>query len=213
MPKLDKRTMILTSIVTLLPMLIGAALWKRLPDVMATHFDLNNEANGFSSKLFTVVGLPLFLLAMQWIVATVTVRDPRKQNISSKILRMCLWIVPVTSMLCAGAIYPYNLGMKLNMSLLSGVVTGLLFIVIGNYLPKTRQNYSIGIRLPWTLADTDNWNRTHRLAGHLWAAGGFVLIFLSLTGRLHTAVLLVWIAVMIILPCLYSWLLYGKKKG
>ena len=53
MPKLDKRTMILTSIVTLLPMLIGAALWKRLPDVMATHFDLNNEANGFSSKLFS----------------------------------------------------------------------------------------------------------------------------------------------------------------
>ena len=57
------------------------------------------------------------------------------------------------------------------------MIVGIVFVVSGNYLPKSRQNYTIGIKLPWTLADVDNWNKTHRLAGALWiAAGIFVLV-------------------------------------
>ena len=65
MLKENKRTLIITSIVTILPILIGVFLWNRLPDVMATHFGINNEANGFSSKVFAVFGLPLLLLALE----------------------------------------------------------------------------------------------------------------------------------------------------
>ena len=63
MMKANKKTLIITSIVTILPVLIGIICWDRLPDVMATHFGMNNEANGFSSKVFAVFGLPLVLLA------------------------------------------------------------------------------------------------------------------------------------------------------
>ena len=104
------KTLLITSIVTLLPIPVGLILWKRLPDVMATHFGMNNEANGFSSKPFAVFFIPLFCLAMLWICAVVTANDPRKQNISPKIFNLVLWIIPVVSLICGTAVYTYNLG-------------------------------------------------------------------------------------------------------
>lgn len=84
------KTLLITSIVTLLPIPVGLVLWDRLPDVMATHFGTNNEANGFSSKPFAVFFIPLFCLAMLWICAVITANDPRKKNISPKIFRLVL---------------------------------------------------------------------------------------------------------------------------
>ena len=183
MLKENIRTLIITGIVTLLPMLIGIFLWKRLPDVMATHFGLNNEADGFSSKAFTVFGLPLFLLAIQWLAAFVMSRDPKQQNISSKMFTLALWIIPLVSMYVAAMIYPYSLGYRPDFSFTGGILLSLMLIIIGNYLPKARQNYTMGIRIPWTLANEENWNRTHRLAGFLWMACGVVMLVLTLCRR------------------------------
>ena len=142
MLKENKRTLIITSIVTILPILIGVFLWNRLPDVMATHFGINNEANGFSSKVFAVFGLPLLLLALEWFGALVTSHDPKKQNISPKMFSFVLWIIPAVSLFCAAMIYPYNLGYPINTTFIGELLMGLILIVVGNYLPKARQNYT-----------------------------------------------------------------------
>ena len=151
------KTLLITSIVTLLPIPVGLVLWDRLPDVMATHFGTNNEANGFSSKPFAVFFIPLFCLAMLWICAVITANDPRKKNISPKIFRLALWIIPVVSLICGVAIYTYNLGHPLDISSFMMILMGILFILIGNYMPKTRQNYTIGIKVPWALDNEENW--------------------------------------------------------
>ena len=91
MLKANKKTLIIASIVTIMPLFIGLLFWNRLPDVMATHFGMDNEANGWSSKVFAVFGLPLFLVAMEWIMAAVTSQDPRRQNISPKLFTLILW--------------------------------------------------------------------------------------------------------------------------
>ena len=65
MLKANKKTLIIASIITVLPILIGIMLWNRLPDPMATHFGMDNEADGFSSKAFAVFGIPLCLLALE----------------------------------------------------------------------------------------------------------------------------------------------------
>ena len=161
MMKANKKTLIITSIVTILPVLIGIICWNRLPEVMATHFGFNNEANGFSSKAFAVFGLPLILLAVLWVGAFVTAHDPKRQNISPKMFSLMLWIAPVISLVAATTIYPVNLGYELDIAFFSELLVGLMFIIIGNYLPKARQNYTIGIKIPWTLANEENWNRTH----------------------------------------------------
>lgn len=91
------------------------------------------------------------------------------------------------------------------------VFVGLIFIVIGNYLPKCRHNYTVGIRLPWTLDNEDNWNHTHRFAGYVWIIAGVVTllsVFLS-----HAAV--VWVAAIFVAslsPLVYSFV-YAKRHG
>ena len=211
MMKANKKTLIITSIVTILPVLIGIICWNRLPEVMATHFGFNNEANGFSSKAFAVFGLPLILLAVLWVGAFVTAHDPKRQNISPKMFSLMLWIAPVISLVAATTIYPVNLGYELDIAFFSELLVGLMFIIIGNYLPKARQNYTIGIKIPWTLANEENWNRTHRLAGYLWMICGILMIIISLT-RVVSAEWLIGIFLIIVLvPCIYSFWLHAKK--
>jgi len=211
MLKANRKTLILASIVTILPMLIGIICWDRLPDVMATHFGMNNEANGFSSKAFAVFGLPLVLLAILWLGALVTAHDPKKQNISPRMFSLVLWIVPIVSLVVAAMMYPANLGCQLDISFFSELFLGLLFIIIGNYMPKVRQNNTLGIKIPWTLANEENWNRTHRLAGYLWMICGILILILGLTRLLPAGWLIGLVLIVVLVPCLYSWWLHAKK--
>ena len=165
MLKANKKTLIITSIATILPIVIGVFLWNRLPDMMATHFGTDNMANGYSSKVFAVFGIPLICLALLWVGALIIAHDPRRQNITPKMFTLGLWIAPIISLVVAATMYTINLGYPLNTSYVGELFVSVLLIVIGNYMPKARQNYTIGIRLPWTLANEENWNRTHRLAG------------------------------------------------
>ena len=211
MLKANRKTLIITSIVTILPMLIGILCWNRLPDVMATHFGINNEANGFSSKAIAVFGIPAFLLAILWLGAFATSHDPKKQNISQKMFSLVLWIAPAISLAAAATMYPINLGYELDITFFSGLLLGLMFIIIGNYLPKARQNYTIGIKIPWTLANEENWNRTHRLAGYLWMVCGILMVLVSVI-QLGPAQWLVGIIfIMLLVPCIYSYWLHTKK--
>ena len=211
MMKANKKTLIITSIVTILPVLIGIICWNRLPDVMATHFGFNNEANGFSSKAFAVFGLPMILLAVLWVGAFVTAHDPKRQNISPKMFSLMLWIAPVISLVAAATIYPVNLGYELDIAFFSELLLGLMFIIIGNYLPKARQNYTIGIKIPWTLANEENWNRTHRLAGYLWMICGILMILISLTRFVPAEWLVGIFLIMVLVPCIYSFWLHAEK--
>ena len=88
---------------------------------------------------------------------------------------------------------------------------GVIFLVTGNYLPKCRQNYTIGIKLPWTLDDEENWNYTHRLAGKLWMIGGVLIILLGFqTVVPPMAVSLTIIVVVTMIPAIASYLYYKK---
>ena len=203
--------MIITSIVTLLPVLIGIICWNRLPDVMATHFGMNNEANGFSSKAFAVFGIPAILLAVLWFGAFVTSHDPKRQNISPKMFSLVVWIAPVTSLVVAAILYPVNLGYELDITFFSELLFGVMFIIIGTYLPKARQNYTIGIRVPWTLANEENWNRTHRLAGTLWIICGILMIIICLTRLASFQWLVGILLITVLVPCIYSYWLHAKK--
>ena len=211
MLKANRKTLIIASIVTLLPVLIGIICWNRLPDVMATHFGMNNEANGFSSKAFAVFGIPAILLAVLWFGAIVTSRDPKRQNISPKMFSLTVWIAPITSLVVAAILYPVNLGYELDITFFSELLFGVMFIIIGTYLPKARQNYTIGIRVPWTLANEENWNRTHRLAGKLWIICGILMIIICLTRSASLQWLVGILLITVLVPCIYSYWLHAKK--
>lgn len=208
MIKKNLKTLILTSVITLLPILAGLILWDKLPDEMATHFNAQGVADGFSSKAFSVFALPLFLLAVHWLCTVITSADPKKQNISGKSLKLVLWICPAISILISGIIYASALEVEMNISVIMSVFFGILFVAIGNYLPKCKQNYTMGIKISWTLNSEDNWNYTHRLAGKVWVIGG-IIIFLTAFLKQY------WIfpaitVIMVIIPVVCSYI-YHKK--
>ena len=212
MLKQNKKLIILTAIITLLPILMGVALWEQLPDQIATHFDVNGVADGWSSKPFAVFCLPFFLLVVHLLCTFGTAADPRKQNISGKMLRLVLWVCPVISVITNGSVYLIALGKDIDISLICMLLVGFMFIIVGNYLPKCRQNYTMGIKLPWTLADEENWNKTHRMAGWLWMATGVVFLLMTFIGRITQWFFLTAIIITVLVPTIYSFLYHLKKQ-
>ena len=208
MIKKNLRVLIITSVVILLPILAGVLLWDRLPDAIPSHWNMAGEVDGWSSKSFAVFGMPLILLGTQWLAVLATSADPKNQNHSKKILQLVFWIIPVMSLVVSALTYSEALGTHLRVEEIVWGLVGLLFIVIGNYLPKCRQNYTIGIKIPWTLSSEENWNRTHRLAGWLWVAGGVGMMIAGFFGFFW---LMIGVTlVMSLVPCIYSYILYSK---
>ena len=208
MMKKYKKTLTLTSVIILLPIVIGLIFWNRLPDTIATHFGSDNVANGWSSKPFVVFGMPAVMLLLHWVCAADTMNDPKKKNISDKMFRVILWIVPVISLLTLSMTYMNALGIAVNIGMVTNLLMGVVFIIIGNYLPKCKQNYTAGIRIPWTLHSEENWNRTHRLAGWLLLLGGILFL---INAFLLSEMMLIVIMALVFVPAVYSFFLF--KKG
>ena len=205
----NKKTLVITSLICLLPIIVGALVYKRLPEMIATHFDLNGNPDGWSSRAFAVFGLPAILLAVNLLLPFMLRADPKHENMSGALVNITIWTIPVLSLLCSGLTLGRALGYDVRIERVLPVFMGVLFILIGNYLPKTKQSYTMGIKLPWTLASEENWNRTHRLAGFLWVLGGIYFIVVSFIVWSVPA-FVIPLAVMVLVPMVYSFLLYRK---
>ena len=209
MIKKNLKLLILTSILTLLPILAGVVLWNQLPEQMPTHWNAAGEVDGWSSKPFAVFGLPLILVAAQWLCVLATTTDPKRQNHSEKIYHLVFWIMPVLSIVLHAVTYLTVLGVGVRIEMVMPIFMGLLFVIIGNYLPKCKQSYTIGIKIPWTLNNEENWNKTHRLAGWVWVIGGIAIMLTGFFGGF--VAFFVITLVMVLVPIIYSYALY--KKG
>ncbi|MBR6667951.1 MAG: SdpI family protein [Clostridia bacterium] len=209
-----RKTLIITSIVTLLPMLAGVILWNKLPEQFPIHFNAAGEVDGWSSKAFGVFGLPLILVAFQWLCCLGSLKmDPKAENLEGKVFSLVLWIIPVLSVVLNALVYCTALGMDMNVQIIMPLLIGLLMVIIGNWLPKCKHSYTLGIKLPWTLADETNWNRTHRFAGPIWVVCGLVIMLCGLIGGAFLWVMVAAFVVMIAAPTVYSYLLFkGKIK-
>ena len=208
MIKKNLKTLIVTSILIVLPVLAGIILWDRLPEQMATHWNAAGDIDGWTSKPFTVFGLPLILLAVQWLCVLGTLADPKKENHPTKILHLVLWIIPVLSLVLGTITYATALGKAVRVEVIMPILIGLILAIIGNYMPKCKQNYTIGIKIPWTLNSEENWNRTHRFAGWLWTFSGIVIMLTGFFGGFW--IFMIIVLLMVLAPILYSYLLFRK---
>ena len=209
----NKWKLLISSLVILLPVLAGLLLWDVLPEQIPTHWGVNGQPDGWSSKAVAVFALPGFLLAMHWLCMIVTATDPKNKNQSPKAVRLTLWIVPALSLLLGTVVYITAMGGEIGVDTVVPAFVGLLLAVVGNYLPKCSQNHTIGIKISWTLYSEENWNATHRFAGKVWVIGGLVIAAGSfLPGSWTFGVLLAVAAAMVILPVVYSYRYYKKEQ-
>lgn len=210
--KINKKLLLFTSIIILLSSLVGCVFWYQLPEKMPTHFNLLGQADGYNHKVFAIFGLPALMLLMHWLLLFLMIKDPKSSNISSKIQVLIYWIIPFVSCLSMISIYGESLGYSMMSGLLAQIFMGVLMIVIGNYLPKTRKNYIIGIRLPWTLESDKNWRKTHRLAGKIWVLGGLLLFLNSFVQLYVYWVFFLTLFFVVIIPSVYSYQLSKSES-
>ena len=204
-----KKMILLTSLLVLIPMIVGLILWNRLPEEMPVHFNADGEPDNWESKAFAVFFIPLFLWVVHLLTGFITLADPKKQNISDKVFLLMLYICPAAGIFGAIVTYTGALNLPVSVNLIGNLFLGIIFIAVGNYMPKTRQNYTIGIKIPWALNDAENWNKTHHFAGIVWIICGVLLIinaFLDILWIVPAS-----IAIAVLLPTAYSFLLYLRK--
>ena len=208
MIKKNWKHLLITSIVIILPILAGLLLWNQLPEQVPSHWNAAGEVDGWSSKPFFVFGLPLILLAAQWLCVLGTGADPKRKNHPEKVLHLVLWIIPVISILLNTATYGVAFGIEVRMEVIMPIFIGIVFTIIGNYLPKCKQNYTIGIKIPWTLSSEENWNKTHRFAGRLWTVCGLAIVLTGFFGGFWIFLPIAFL--MVLAPFIYSYLLFRK---
>ena len=212
MYKNHKKALILSSLLTLFPIVIGLLLWNKLPDVMAIHWGADNQPDGYSSKAFAVFVFPCILLGIHWLALWITSKDPGHKKQGEKAIVMTFWLIPTVSLFVTSIMYGLALGNKINMgSVLFGMM-GLMFMGIGNYMPKIKQNYTLGIKVTWTLNNEENWNATHRFGGRVWFLGGLFLLLAAFFPVEYTVhVMLPAILLMALIPMVYSYRYYKKQ--
>ena len=118
----------------------------------------------------------LFFVVMQCVFVAIIFYDNRNRQQNRKVIGMTIWIIPVITLLYNGIARLVDMGADIENLFMAFIYygTGLMFMVIGNYLPKVKQNNTIGIRVVWTLQDEENWSATHRFSGKIWVAAGIL---------------------------------------
>lgn len=203
-----QRLLIITTIIMLVPIAIGVGILPQLPDKIATHFGANGQPNGWHNKKLVVFGMPIFMIIVQYVLCFSLYFDPMKKNIEHKFRNMLGWLVPLIEMIVMFGIYGIALGYVFNFVMIINFMIGLLFVGLGNYLHKIKQNYTVGIKIPWTLHSKENWNRTHRVAAWLFVGAGILMLINGFMQQIW--LMLVTIAILVILPIGYSFILYRK---
>ena len=189
----------------------SAWAWPRIPDGarVAIHFGPGGEPDGFTGKGWALTMTPLLTAGLSVLFLLLPRVEPRQRHLVASLRALnAVWVGVAAFLAVAHAhVALYAAGYRVPAGAVMSAGVGSLLILIGNYLPKVRSNWFLGIRTPWTLSSERSWHRTHRLAGRLFVAAGLVALPSALLppGPAQAAVVLA--AVLAPVPALvaYSW--------
>ncbi|MBJ8325373.1 SdpI family protein [Streptococcus pacificus] len=195
----------------LLPLAVSLYYYPQLPNKIAIHFNLSDQPNHFTNKFLALFISIALIFLIELFSLYVISKDPKKNNQSKKLVIFLLLFMPIMALTLNIIMISYALNTSLNVFMLLRILISFLIIIMGNYLPKTKRNHTLGIRLPWTLSNDDNWIKTHAFAGKVWFMGGVLLLLVSIFSLANN--LFIGMMLLVILsPLVYSYAIYQKQK-
>jgi uncharacterized membrane protein len=209
----------LTTIIVLI-LIVGATiagllLWNQLPEQMASHWNVNDQVDGYMPKFWGVFMMPLITLGMFVLFLVVPSIDPLKANIAQfrEVFNLFIVLIVAFMLYIHALTLAWSLGytgFKMSTSMLPAM--GLLFIFIGFMLRKAKRNFFIGIRTPWTLSSDTVWDKTHQLGSILFMASGVFTLIGGIFGGM-TAFWFLFVPLMgsTIFLFVYSFVLYQRE--
>ena len=204
--KIDWKILIITSLICLIPIIFGVILYDQLPEQMAVHFGVNNEPNSFAPKEFALFGIPLLMFILQvFCCISSDFMEEKKQN--KKYITIYKWIIPIIEMVVYLTMLAYGAGIELDMRMIVCITLGIVFTLVGNYMPKTEPN-----KLQMNYIRADFWKKIKRPAGYFFVIIGLAFIISAFLNSIVSLILLGIIIVAAILISIYSIYLFYKDR-
>lgn len=203
-------------LIALATLVFSAAVVSRLPEQVPTHFNMQGEPDDFTGRIWAAFLMPLMAILMYGLFHLFPKISPRRANMDR--FEDTYWLIAnlVVAFMCALHVLVLGRALGWPVDITSAVLlgVGLMFMVIGNVLPRTRSNWWIGIRTPWTMESENVWRATHRLAGKTFMIGGAITV----VGALMPAAVRPWIAMGALgiggfIPVIYSYLYWRREKA
>lgn len=185
-------------------------LYPSLPQQVPLHWGISGQPDGWGAKpaLLALWALPIVLLLLLYLMPRL---DPRKDNYSKHTKAYSAFSIAVILLFIAlgWALVAIALGVQLPLSSIVIVLLGILFVVIGNFMPQVRPNYFFGIKTPWTLANETVWRKTHRLGGVLFVLCGLTTLVSAFLPEVASFVVMVGgIVAATVVMVIYSYLAF-----
>jgi uncharacterized membrane protein len=191
----------------------AAAVYTRLPQRIASHWNLQGEVDGWMDKPWGAFAQPLIATLMLGLLWLLPRNDPRRANVErfAEDRRLLINLMILFFAVMQGTTFAHALGWPVEVDRVIVAAIGLLFVGLGNYLPRIRSNWFMGIRTPWTMDNERVWRATHRVGGRAFVAAGLVMAASALLPagvRPWTAGLALAAAVAV--PLVYSYVAYRR---
>ena len=216
MNKIFKPENIKIWIVFLITLIIGIASYGKLPNEIPIHFNVAGEIDNYAHKIYIFLA-PAVIFLMILLAEFLRNADPKKAayNKFEKEYYLIHLLVAIIMLMIQIYTIAVSMNMKVfNINVLMPGAIGLMFVIIGNSMPKFKQNFFAGIKTSWTLSDEEVWFKTHRFAGKLWFAGGLLTILTSfLPDKLKFIIFLIITAILVLVPIAYSYVIYKNKNN
>ena len=204
--KIDWKILIITSLICLIPIIFGVILYDQLPEQMAVHFGVNNEPNSFAPKEFALFGIPLLMFILQvFCCISSDFMEEKKQN--KKYITIYKWIIPIIEMVVYLTMLAYGAGIELDMRMIVCITLGIVFTLIGNYMPKTEPN-----KLQMNYIRADFWKKIKRPAGYFFVIIGLAFIISAFLNSIVSFILMIILIICAVLTTIYSLYLFYKNR-
>jgi uncharacterized membrane protein len=209
--KLNRYDFIVIAIAAI-SLIIGVSLYSQMPEQMASHWNAQGIADGFTSKFWGVFLMPIISLGLVVLLLLIPRIDPLKANIEK--FKGYYYSFVILIVLFFTYIYVltllWNKGSRFDMTQLMAPAMGLLFYVAGVMMSRAKRNYFIGIRTPWTLNNEEVWNKTHRLGGILFKISGVIAAVGAFLPEYTIIFIIVPVIIAAVVAIIYSYVIYQK---
>jgi len=199
--------------IALLSLIVAVIAYPFLPEQIPVHFNAQGVVDNYGSPLMVFL-FPVLLFGICILAEVSKHADPKASNYAlfSKHYYLFFLVVDLFLLLVHLYIISYSLDLfTFNISTLMTVLVGVLFIVMGNMMPKIKHNYFMGIKTPWTLANEQVWFDTHRFCGKLWFVLGIIVCICGfLSSSLFVSILLCIILAGVLIPFIYSYVIFKR---
>lgn len=199
MKKINYKILLVTCIVILLPIVLGLVFYSKLPDTVAIHFDINNNPNGYFSKEAFVFGMPVLMVILQIICCLMVDITDKYPESNRKMKMVGKWIIPILTIVLYIVTVMYAVGNKLDIRKIVMIILGILFVVIGNYLPKTKGQINLLHK-----ASEQEYRKVAKIFGYLMIVNGLLFIISNLFSQYVSVFVVCLVIVEIIVLWVYT---------